>query len=104
MDETTEQTVKEAKMTEEKAQVTEQEAKPEQPVSEIPEEQAAETEQPTTEAATTQEELAELVRGCVAESKECKDLGARFDDTAKRLGIPVNQLIDEVFELVKKAK
>lgn len=102
------------------AQPIEQVTTPE-PVSEIPEKEVTpepkqptegEPEQPRTqissetpeaETKTVQEELAELVKGCVVEG-ECKSLGSKFGEAAERLGMPVDSLIDAVFELVKKAK
>ena len=110
-EEKTEQTLQE------KAEVTEQEATPKpEPVSEAPtlEAEQAETPEPISElpgeevspeaqeveTKTVQEELADLVRGCVIEGKSCRDLSTRFTEASKELGISFDKLLDAVFELV----
>lgn len=103
-------------MEEEKAQVTEQEATPEPEQPEAPEEEATleaeqltkTTPEPTPEipqagvsSDEAKEQLAQEVKACVIEGKNCRGLGDKFDEVARKLGVPVDELIDGVFELAK---
>lgn len=74
------------------------EAKPE-PTSELPGEEVS-SEALEIETKTVQQELADLVRGCVIEGKSCRDLSTRFTEASKELGISFDKLLDAVFELV----
>lgn len=77
---------------------------PEQPASEAPKKEATlEAEQPEAPEAETksvQEQLADLVKGCVVEGKDCINLGSKFDEAAKELGIGFDELLDQVFEII----
>ena len=65
-------------------------------------EKTLQPEQPEVETKSVQEQLAEQVRICVVEGRNCKDLGSKLDEVAKELGIEVNELIDQVFEIVTR--
>ena len=65
------------------------------------EEQVTEaSEVPEAETKTVQEQLAEQVKACLVERNSCENLGSKFDDTAKELGIGLEELIDQVFEII----
>ena len=74
----------------EKNQISEQATTPEPEASEVPE----------AETKTVQEQLAEQVNACVIERKTCENVGSKFDDAAKELGIGLDELIDQVFEII----
>ena len=65
------------------------------------EEQVTEaSEVPEIETKTVQEQLAEQVKACVVETRSCEDLGAKFDKVATELGIGLDELINQVFEII----
>ena len=65
------------------------------------EEQVTEvSEVPEAETKTVQEQLAEQVKACVVETRSCEDLGTKFDTVATELGIGVDDLINQVFEII----
>lgn len=67
------------------------------------EEQVTEaSEAPEVETKTVQEQLADQVNACVIERKTCENLGSKLDDAAKELGIGLDELIDQVFEIIAR--
>ncbi len=79
----------------------EQALEAEQPREPISDEPGAEG-TPEAETKTVQEQLAEQVNACVIERKTCENLGSKLDDAAKELGIGLDELIDQVFEIIAR--
>lgn len=85
----------------ERTQVTEPEVatpEPEQPEAPTLEAEQPEIQEPET--LSVQDQLADLVKGCVVEGKSCEDLGTKFDEAARELGIGFDELLDQVFEII----
>lgn len=94
--------MEEEKTLEEKAEVAEQVAEPvsEEEADPTPELPGAEV---SSEVETTKvQELAEQVKACVVETRSCEDLGTKFDTVATELGIGVDDLINQVFEIIAR--
>lgn len=67
------------------------------------EEQVTEaSEAPEAETKTVQERLADEVKSCVLESRNCEGLGGKLEDTAQELGIGLDELLDQVFEIIAR--
>ena len=70
-----------------------------EPISELPGEEIT-SEAQEVETKTVQQELAEQVKSCMSGGGSCGGLGSKFDEAAEELGIEVNELIDQVFEII----
>lgn len=108
---TTEQEKGQVTEPEQQATELEQALEPEQQASEAPTLEAepepisgeeVSSERQEVETKSVQKQLAELVKACVLESRSCEDLGTKFTEAAKELGIGFNELLDMVFEIVTR--
>lgn len=86
----TEEGRKEMTTEQEKNQISEQATTPEPGASEALE----------AENKTVQERLADEVKSCVLESRNCEGLGGKLEDIARDLGIGLDELINQVFEII----